>query len=151
MDNRLQVRNGLSVILSDTVDIPKTIYSVGSATSTVSNQLNDTGANFANVMPGFIVYNTTDSTCTLVVAKLSDTSLLLADDIIANGENYTLYSVGINNGSLLYVGTGGDLTVMTLGGDVVTLRNYNDGQFVPIHVTRVFSTGTTASDIVALW
>lgn len=56
-----------------------------------------------------------------------------------------------NNGCLLYVGTGGDLKVLTIGGDEVTFVGFPNGGFLPVNVIRVFSTGTTASDILALW
>lgn len=58
---------------------------------------------------------------------------------------------GKNPGVVLYVGTGGDIRVKTVRGSVVTLKNINDGQFIPVQVIEVFSTGTTADDIVALW
>lgn len=56
-----------------------------------------------------------------------------------------------NTPRALYVGTTGNLKVDTLGGETVTLNNLPDGSLVPLRVTRVYSTGTTASDIVALW
>lgn len=56
-----------------------------------------------------------------------------------------------NNGSVLYVGTGGNLKVMTVGGDQVTFANIQEGTFLPVQVLRVFATGTDADDIIALW
>lgn len=58
---------------------------------------------------------------------------------------------GTNNGCVLYVGTGGNLKVTTIGGDDVVFSNIQDGAFVPVQVLRVWSTGTTATNIVALW
>lgn len=49
----------------------------------------------------------------------------------------------------LWVGTGGDIAVK-LGGSVLSLVNVPDGRLLPICPTHVMSTGTTASDIVAL-
>lgn len=54
-------------------------------------------------------------------------------------------------GCVLYVGTGGVLRVLTAGGDDVTFRNVPNGTFLPVQVIRVFSTTTTATDILALW
>lgn len=52
----------------------------------------------------------------------------------------------------LYVGTGGDVKVTMAGnGQVVTFKNVPDGCFMPIFVKRVWSTGTTATDILALY
>lgn len=56
-----------------------------------------------------------------------------------------------NAGCVLYVGTGGDVKVTTASGDETTFVNIQDGTFVPVQVTQVFSTGTTADNIVALW
>lgn len=55
------------------------------------------------------------------------------------------------SGSVLYIGTGGDLKVLTVGNDEVTFTNIQDGSFLPVQVLRVFATGTTASNIIALW
>ncbi|MBO0142262.1 hypothetical protein JZX87_13930 [Agrobacterium sp. Ap1] len=51
--------------------------------------------------------------------------------------------------SLLYVGTSGDIAVVTLDGSTVVLKNHPVG-YMPGIVTRVRATGTTASNIVAL-
>ena len=56
-----------------------------------------------------------------------------------------------NNGCVLYVGTGGDLRVLTAGGDDVVFAGLPDGTFLPVNVVRVFITNTTASGILALW
>jgi hypothetical protein len=57
----------------------------------------------------------------------------------------------INTGCVLYIGTGGDLKVKTIGGDEVTFVNIQDGSFLPVQVLRVFATGTSATNILALW
>jgi len=56
-----------------------------------------------------------------------------------------------NNGCVLYVGGAGDLKVDTVGGDAVTFVAVPAGSFIPVQVTRVYATGTTATSIVALW
>jgi hypothetical protein len=58
---------------------------------------------------------------------------------------------GVDNGACLFVGTGGDLTITTLGGQTVTLTNLADGIFIPIQVRRVWATGTSALGILALY
>ncbi len=50
----------------------------------------------------------------------------------------------------LYVGTGGDISVIMDGGQTVTFANVPDGTILPIRVSRVRSTGTDASDIVSI-
>lgn len=51
----------------------------------------------------------------------------------------------------LYIGTGGDLTVTMADGQNVTFTNTNGGLILPIQVIKVYSTGTTATGIVALY
>ena len=56
-----------------------------------------------------------------------------------------------NNGCVLYVGTGGNLRVLTAGGDDVVFTDLPSGSFLPVNVLRVFLTNTTAADILSLW
>ena len=56
-----------------------------------------------------------------------------------------------NTPATLFVGTGGNIDVITLGGSTLLLKNIADGTFLPIQVTRVKATLTTASDIVAIF
>ena len=58
---------------------------------------------------------------------------------------------GSNNGACLYIGTGGNIKVTMLGGQVVTFVNVLDGTFMPIQVRRVWATDTDAADILALY
>ncbi|MEM9062503.1 MAG: hypothetical protein AAGD13_18735 [Pseudomonadota bacterium] len=50
----------------------------------------------------------------------------------------------------LYVGVAGDLRVTTAGGSTVTFTNVAEG-VLPMRVSRVLASGTTAADIVAIW
>lgn len=50
----------------------------------------------------------------------------------------------------LYVGTGGDL-VVSFGGTTVTFKAVPGGTVLPIRVSRVRATGSTAADIIALF
>ena len=50
----------------------------------------------------------------------------------------------------LYVGTGGDVKVTMLDGTAITFTAMTAGIVHPLQVVMVFSTGTTASNIVAL-
>lgn len=52
----------------------------------------------------------------------------------------------------VFVGVGGDLTVVMEGSLVTTtFKNVGDGQLLPIRVRRVMATGTTATNILTLW
>jgi hypothetical protein len=50
----------------------------------------------------------------------------------------------------LYVGTGGNLRVTTTAGNDVTFANVATGSLLPVSVRRVWTTGTTATNIVGL-
>ena len=56
-----------------------------------------------------------------------------------------------NNGCVLYVGTTGDVRVLTAGGNDVVFKSVLGGSYMPVQVLRVFETNTTASNIIALW
>lgn len=51
----------------------------------------------------------------------------------------------------LWVGVGGDVKVDTSLGDTVTFVGVTSGSILPIRCTRVYSTGTTATDIHGLY
>ena len=51
----------------------------------------------------------------------------------------------------LYVGGAGALVIITQGGDTVTFAAVPAGTTIPVCASRVKSTGTAATSIVALW
>lgn len=56
-----------------------------------------------------------------------------------------------NNGCLLYIGGTGSVKVTTVGGDEVTFSAVPVGTFMSVQVVKVWATGTSATNIVALW
>lgn len=50
----------------------------------------------------------------------------------------------------IYVGASGDLVVTMVGGGTVTMTAVPVG-VLPLRVSRVHATGTTAADLVAVW
>lgn len=51
----------------------------------------------------------------------------------------------------LYVGSSGNVTVTMAGGGDVLFVGIAGGTILPVRVSHVLATGTTASSIVALW
>ena len=51
----------------------------------------------------------------------------------------------------IYVGGAGNVKVTTIGGDTVTFSGALAGTIIPVRVTRVFSTGTTATNLLGLY
>ncbi len=56
-----------------------------------------------------------------------------------------------NTARALYVGTQGNVKVTTAGGDTVTFEGIAAGSIIPVRVQRVFSTGTTATNLVSIY
>ena len=157
---RLQVGRALGVIPNDDVSIPNVAAVTTTGTSTTpagQNSIKDTtvGVDFVakGVKVGDIVLTSAGS------RKVTSVS---ANELILNIEGttsvppntaYTIYSQVDNpsNGCTLYVGLAGNLTVETVGGDVVQFTGVPTGSFIPVHVLKVMSTGTDAQNIVALW
>jgi hypothetical protein len=153
---KLQVSRALQVIKSDNAYIPySNVVEAGTNTSVVSSQLVDSAGVFVtlNVQVGDVVYNTTTSTAATVNRVVNNTTIVLnADIFLASGNAYVIYSQNANNeGCVLYIGTGGNIRVLTHGGDDVVFTNVLGGTFLPVQILKIFSTSTTASGIIALW
>ena len=155
-----QFSRALAVIKSDSADVPfPATNASGTNTSVSVASLIDSAATFEtnNVKTGDIVYNTTDGNAATVLVVISETALLLNDDIFAaSGKNYTIYqaspqtTIG-NQGCNLYIGGAGNVKVTTIGGDIITFTATPVGQVLPVQVIKVHSTGTSATLINALW
>lgn len=151
----LQAKRAITVIPSDTIDIPLPgPYLSGNQPGTIApNKLIDPAATFvqSGVSVGDILYNDTLLEIATVTGVVSDTELDVTTINLIAASDYSIYASGNNNGATLYVGGAGDLAVITMGGDQVTFTAAPAGAFLPIQVTRVLSTGTTATNILALW
>lgn len=51
----------------------------------------------------------------------------------------------------LHIGGAGDVSVVMAGGQTVTFSGNTAGSTLPYRITRVRATGTTATDLVAVW
>lgn len=153
---KLQVERALTVIASDTINIPNVAGpTVGGTTSQAApgaTQLVDNTKDFTAIqgLVGSIVYLT--GGVATVVSVTNASTLLLSAAVADTGatEAYTIYADD-NNGCVLYAGNTGNVRVLTVGNDDVTFVGIPAGSFVPVQVKRVFATNTTATDIVALW
>ena len=160
---KLQVSRALNVIPSDYTNIPMpNVITYGNITGTSAGILIDSTKNFSssgvnplNVQVGDIIYNTTSITAVMVTNVDSATQLTFNAPIAMNiSDSYTLYSgtniTGTVEPCVLYVGTGGDLEIVTAGGDTAYIVGVPSGTFLPIQVIKV-SAFSSASSIVALW
>ncbi len=71
--------------------------------------------------------------------------------VVTPSDSSDITGATANTPATLFVGTGGNINVITLGGSTLLLKNIADGSFLPIQVTRVKATTTTATDIVAIF
>jgi hypothetical protein len=60
-------------------------------------------------------------------------------------------TVNLPTPSVIYVGTGGDVKVTTAQGDDVTFVGVLSGSVVPVQVIRVWSTGTSATNLLRIY
>lgn len=153
--------SSVPVIPSDTLNIPQTgILTSGTNTTGGTTTLTDAGQDFTkaatnpngyNIGGGCVVY--AGGAITEVVQVASPTTLTMANNTAAGA--YDIYDGNISGDTAytLFVGTGGagsTLKVRTANGEDVTLNNVPDSSFIPLQVIRVFATGTTCSNILAL-
>ena len=161
---KLQVSRALNVLPSDATNIPMPNVIVQSQSTSIAtpNKLIDSTKNFSssgvnplNVQVGDIVYDLSNSSAGMVINVDSATQLTLNVNMIGGLDFYTLYSgtniTGTVEPCVLYVGIGGDMDIITAGGDLVYLNGVPSGSFLPIQVIRVGTATTTAQNIVALW
>ena len=110
----------------------KSLVTSGTTTGTTTGKLKDNTKNYKPLVQlrDFVV-NTTDGTVAFVSA-ITQSQLTLVDisnssaDIMVSGENYEIYRP-------------------------IIFQNVAAGSFLPIEVDRVFDTGTTADDIIAIY
>jgi hypothetical protein len=56
-----------------------------------------------------------------------------------------------NEGCLLYIGGAGNISVHTMGDDIINFDGVLAGTYLPVQIHRVNATGTTATLLNALW
>lgn len=151
--------SAIRVIPSDSINIPKPGSVVGGNSSTNGITLTDATASFKSsfISGGDVVY--VGSEIHEVLSVDSETVITLKTAVVAAAP-YAYKIFKGNGGSLkqgyngysLFVGTTGDVAVLTPGAgqDEVTLVNIANASFIPLQVIRVLNTGTTATDIIAL-
>lgn len=152
---KLQVGRALPILTNSIYNFPnpslKKVQSI--ITGGASNQIVDSSVNFIalNVQIGDLVWEIDNVAYSVVTAVVDAHTLNLADNINGGGgDGYSLFAYNQFESAVLYVGTGGNVEVETIGGDLVMFTNVNSGQFLPVQVLRL-TAGTTASDIIALW
>lgn len=152
-------QRAIRVILSDTIPIPApmNLKLAGSNTFTGVNTLTVTGiGNWTrNINIGDIVVNTNNVGIATVTGIQNDFAVSLSANIfsLSTGDGFGIYSTrDIRYGMTLYNGTAAaTIVVITAGGERVQFVNLPIG-FLPVKVSQVLSTGSTANTtLVALY
>jgi len=154
---KLQVSTALAVIPSDFINIPSPSDFVLDGRTDGATGLTDSTQTFTDgsIKIGYIVYETSNNVAARVTGIVNDNELSLDDGTgaavsLASGANYVIYK-DLNRAAVLYVGVTGDLAVeMANSGQQVTFTAASNG-YHPIQVNKVLSTGTAATNILALW
>lgn len=153
---KLQVGTGIAVIPSDTIDIPAVSGPVVDSTMTqappTTSTIVDSTQDFTAIQ-GLVGSVVVRGNGIARVAAVAGATQITLDAAIAgtSAEPYQIYVKDSNPGCVLYVGGAGDVRVLTSSGADLTFVGVAAGTFMPVQVKRVFSTNTTATDIVALW
>jgi hypothetical protein len=151
---KLNTSRAWSVTPSDNAPIPQFMLKLSSGTVNGSGgfNINVTGATFVTdgVVSGMVIVNTTTNASLLITGVEQDELILNATGQFTAGDNFQIYGAQ-NSGAVLYVGTAGNVRVLTAGNDDVTFSGVQDGSFIPVNCIKVFSTNTTANNILALW
>jgi hypothetical protein len=152
--------SSVPVIPSDTLNIPQPGIITSGTNSTVGTTLTDAGNNFLNSVTNPNGYNISGGDVVYaggaideILAVATANTLTMQSSTAAT--TYDIYkgNIGGDTAFTLFVGTGGagsTLKVRTANGEDVTLNNVPDSSFIPLQVIRVFATGTTCSNILAL-
>ena len=128
----------------------------GACTSVSAGELVDSNATFQTSYTSFelgdyVVNLTTGESATITSIDSETVISLDASIFTATGQRYSIISASLNTAAcVLYIGTGGDVSVRTASGDNVVFSNIISGSFLPVNVIRVFD-DSTASDFVAIW
>lgn len=150
---KLNTSRAWSVTPSDDAPIPQMMVKDGDGTATgaTATTVTDNTKDFLTigVKRGMILVNTTTNASTIIEGVSGDT-LTVNANVFVIGNAYQIYG-GQNNGAVLYVGTAGNVRVLTSGNDDVTFSGVQDGSFIPVNCIKVFSSNTTANNILALW
>jgi len=60
-------------------------------------------------------------------------------------------TVDLKNPVMVYVGGDGNVKITTQGGEPATFVGLSAGDFLPVSAVRIWSTGTTATNLMMVW
>lgn len=153
---RLQPTRALPIIPVDGLRLPGgpgSSLAFSTTTLVAAGKLIDGTATFTStIRAGYTVYNLATGQGARVTGVDDANTLTLSDDIFTLlGEDYVIGSIVKGGGAVLWVSTGGSIAGETAGGDNIVLNNVPDGSLLPILMSVINQTGTTATGMYGLW
>ena len=169
-----QPTQAVIVVPNDDINIPEPgVYKSGTNTGAgvnlvvnpgtgnfITGEVNPGGTGYSNkVAGGDVVYEPSTGTIAQVIEVTGEDTLTLSAPGLGGAAAFDIYRGNggkVNNkqgqeGFSLFVGTAGDLRVIPVGSqEPVDLKNVGNNSYVPLQVIRVFDSGTSAADILAL-
>ena len=169
-----QPTQAVIVVPNDDINIPEPgVYKSGTNTGAgvnlvvnpgtgnfITGEVNPGGTGYSNkVAGGDVVYEPSTGTIAQVIEVTGEDTLTLSAPGLSGTAAFDIYRGNggkVNNkqgqeGFSLFVGTAGDLRVIPAGSqEAVDLKNVGNNSYVPLQVIRVFDSGTSAADILAL-
>ncbi len=169
-----QPKRAISIVTSDTVNIPQPGAYLTGSSSTNGTTLRDTTKNFRDgdstigqnnkVAIGDVVIvpigagGNPEMAQVIGLAGSNRLTFAAPGILVSSPYDYKIYrgNGGVVNttqgldGYSLFVGGAGDVSVVTVDGDEIVMKNVGNASFIPQQVIRVKAAGTTASDIIAL-
>jgi len=152
--------SSVSVILSDTINIPQPGVIASGTNTGATNQLIDAGSDFLPAVTnplgyvisgGDVVYTNGEI---FTVVSVDDSNTITLSGSPTQAATYQIYksnAANISDGFSLYFGGTGSFVVEDVSGNQVTLSNVPAGKVIDLQIVKVLSTGSTVrADIVAL-
>jgi hypothetical protein len=143
----------------DAAGSPKTYTITALSFAGTYSTLTASGATFISdgVQLGDVAYNTSTPLAGGRIVSVNSETEIVVEGLIASvpATQFTILK-GSTEPAVLYVGThagagGQQIKVRTSGGDDITFENIPEGSFLPVQVKRIWLTGTTVSDVLALF
>ena len=148
----------IPVITSDDSNIPNPAGRgvEGTTTSSATGVLIDSSKTFTTNLLGAIVVNETSNEIANITGITNSTTLVIDNNIFSSGDSYAIYNSVNNEGCAIYIPAqaSANIKVLTVGGDVITFKRCGDSSshtILPVNVVRVFRTGTSLTDLIAIW
>jgi hypothetical protein len=148
----------IPVITSDEVKIPNPagLGMSGTTTSAATGILVDSSKVFTTNLLGAIAVNDTTNEIANITGFTNSTTLVVDNNIFSLGDSYSIYNSVNNEGCSLYIPAqeARNLKVLTVGGDVISFTgcgDLNSHTILPVSVLKVFRTGTSITDLIAIW